>query len=127
MNGQIKLTEKQEAFALEYIMNGRIAVEAYEKVYDVSEDASRNQLYVNAHKVLHNDKVSLRIHQLEMAEYSAHVLNIEDRKRLLTKQAKDGDIRAIDLLNKMEGVYIDKVEHSGAIVKRTINVNPTSK
>ena len=122
-----KLTEKQEAFAVEYIMNGRIAVEAYEKVYDVSEDASRNQLYVNAHKVLHNDKVSLRIHQLEMEEYSAHVLNIEERKRLLTKQAKDGDIRAIDLLNKMEGVYIDKVEHSGAIVKRTINVNPTGK
>lgn len=120
-----KLTKKQEAFAVEYITNGKIAVEAYKKVYDVSPDASINQLYVNAHKVVHNDKVSLRIHQLEMQTYSEHVLTVEERKRLLTQQAKDGDIRAIDLLNKMESVYVDKVEHSGTIVKRTVNLNPT--
>ena len=58
-----KLTEKQENFALEYIMNGKDATAAYEKVYD-SKTESKNSLYVSAHKVLHNSKVSIRIHQL---------------------------------------------------------------
>ena len=35
-----QLTPKQEAFALEYIMNGKIAVDAYTTVYDTKEDAS---------------------------------------------------------------------------------------
>lgn len=106
----MKLTTKQEEFALEFILNGRIAVDAYEKVYDVKKDASKNQLYVNAHKVLHNDKVSLRIHQLEMEQYSEHIITIEERKRLLTKWSKEGDIKAVDMLNKMDNVYTEKIE-----------------
>lgn len=108
--GHDKLTAKQEAFALEYYLNGKIAIDAYQKVYDVKKDASKNQLYVNAHRVLKNNKVSLRIHQLEMAEYSEHILTIEERKQLLTKMSKDGDIKAIDLLNKMDNVYTEKID-----------------
>ncbi len=105
----MKRTEKQENFALEYFLNGRDATEAYKKVYDTTTD-SMNTIYVSAHKVLHNPKVSLRIHQLEIEQYSKHILSVEERKILLTEWAKKGDGKAVDMLNKMDGVYVEKQE-----------------
>jgi len=105
----MKLTEKQELFAIEYVLNGGIAAEAYRKVYDSKTD-SDSSIYVQAHDVLHNSKVALRIHELQMQEYSPHILTIEERKKLLTKWAKEGDGKSIDMLNKMEGIYTEKLE-----------------
>ena len=103
------LTDKQELFSIEYVLNGGNAAEAYRKTYD-SETESDSSLYVQAHKVLHNSKVSLRVHELQMQEYSSHILSIDERKQLLTKWAKKGDGKSIDMLNKMEGVYTEKLE-----------------
>jgi len=105
----MKLTEKQELFAIEYVLNGGTAAEAYRKVYDSKTD-SDSSIYVQAHDVLHNSKVALRIHELQMQEYSPHILTIEERKKLLTKWAKEGDGKSIDMLNKMEGIYTEKLE-----------------
>jgi phage terminase small subunit len=122
-----KRTEKQENFALEFMLNGKDASAAYRKVYDTK--AEGNTLWVAASKLLHSNKVSQRVHELEMQEFSDQILTIEERKKLLTKVAKNGDIKAVDMLNKMDGIYIEKkqVEHSGQIIKRIINVNPTKK
>lgn len=107
--GQDKLTEKQEAFAMEFISNGRNATEAYEKTYD-SKTKSKGSLWVQAHKVLHNSKVSIRIHELEMAQFSKQILTLDERKMILSQQGKEGNYKSIDLLNKMDGVYIEKKE-----------------
>lgn len=105
----VKLTAKQEAFAVAYILNGCDATSAYKEVYDVSPDAKIEGIYVAAHRVLKNTKVSLRVHELQMMEYSDHVLTIEERKRMLTDKAKDGlnneGLKAVDMLNRMDGVY----------------------
>ena len=119
------LTEKQELFAIEYVMNGNNAAEAYRKIYD-SETDSDSSIYVQAHYVLHNSKVSLRVHELQMQELSPHILSIEERKRLLTKWAKKGDGKSIDMLNRMEGIYTEKLDiNAKHEIKRTIIVNPT--
>ena len=124
-----RLTTKQESYALEFMMNGKIIINAYRKVYDVDPTRKDSGIYVDAHRVHTNPKVSLRIHQLEMAEYSNQILTINERKQLLSKMCKDGDTKAMEILNKMEGIYIEKkqIEHSGQIINRTINVNPTKK
>jgi len=114
------LTAKQEAFAFEYMTNGHDATKAYMEVYNVKEDVKMSGVYVDAHKVLKNPKVSLRVHELQMAGYSKEILTIDEIKQMLTNRAKDGlnadGLKAIDLLNKMGGNYApEKHEHSGEI------------
>lgn len=108
------LTPKQEAFALEYVLNGRDATAAYRKVYDTKTDNDK-VVWINAHKVKVNAKVALRIHELEMLEFDDAILTILERKKILTKLGKSGCTKSIDLLNKMEAVYTEKVELSGSI------------
>jgi hypothetical protein len=123
------LTDKQEAFAIEYNLNKGNATAAYKKCYDVGEDTTDGAIWVNAHRTLKNAKVELRIAELRKQRFSKKILSIDERKILLSEWAEDGDSKAVDLLNKMEGVYVEKsqIEHSGQIVQRTINVNPTKK
>ncbi len=108
---QAALTPKQEAFALEYFLNGRNATAAYKKVYNTK--ASDQVIWGDSHKVLHTPKVAVRIKQLRMASYSKDVLTIDERKRLLSEFSLQGDIKSIDLLNKMENVYGDGDEAAG--------------
>ena len=123
----VKLTDKQENFAIEYNLNGGNASAAYRKCYDVGENATDGSIWVNAHKVLHNTKVDVRIHELRKQRFSTKILSIDERKQILSELSLDGDTKALDLLNKMEGVYIDKVEHSGMTIQRIIKVNPSEK
>ena len=106
----MNLTSKQEAFAVEYILNGGNATQAYYEVYNVKKDAHKGQVWTNAHKVLHNDKVSTRIKELRQSSYEKGEMSIEERKKLLATLARGGDIKAVDILNKMDGAYIEKVE-----------------
>jgi len=103
-------TVKQELFAVNFVLNGGNATKAYQEVYDVGEDTLITTVYTEAHKLLHNPKVAQRVHELQMQEYSSHILSIEERKQLLTKWAKKGDGKSIDMLNKMEGVYTEKID-----------------
>lgn len=106
----MKLTPKQEAFALAYIMNGRVASKAYVEVYDVGEDTLPTTIWRNAHAVLKNAKVTARVNELQMQKYNGDIMSIEERKLLLTSLTREGDIKSLDMLNKMEGVYIEKHE-----------------
>lgn len=104
-----KGTPKQEAFALEYILNGKDATKAYTEVYDVKTD-NKGTIWKGAYDVKNNPKVATMIHELEMAQFDSAILTIEDRKKILSQLGKAGDIKSIDLLNKMESVYIEKRE-----------------
>lgn len=121
------LTDKQENFAITYVTNGGDASDAYRKCYDVGEDTKETTIWVNAHKLLHTTKVSQRIDELRSQKFSGKILTLEQRKVILSELAEAGDTKAVDLLNKMDGVYIEKkeVEHKGQIVHRNIIVNPT--
>lgn len=119
------LTEKQEAFAIEYMANGGNAGDAYCTAYNVKEGTTKAAIYSEGFKLKSHPAISLRIHELRMQRYSKKILTIDERKEILSELVAEGDLKAMEILNKMEGVYIDKVEHSGSIIKRTINVNPT--
>jgi len=104
------LTDKQEAFAIEYNLNGGNATAAYKKCYDVGENATDGSMWVAAHNVLHNAKVSVRVDELRKQRFSKKILSVEERKILLSELIIGGEIKAHEILNKMEGVYVEKVQ-----------------
>jgi len=103
-----RLTDKQENFALEYTLNGGNASEAYRKCYDVGENTKETTIWRDAHKTLHKHNVAARIDELRREKFSGKVLSIEERKIILSRLSVDGDMKAMEILNKMEGVYIEK-------------------
>ena len=124
----MKLTEKQENFALEYVLNGGNASEAYRKCYDVGEDTLETTVWNNAHKLLKDTKVSTRVDERREQKFSGKVMSIGERKVKLTEWINEGNSKALDMLNKMDGVYVEKQEITASHeVKRTIIVNPTKK
>ena len=108
MAKRAKLTDKQEAFAIEYNLNGGNAIQAYKASYDVGENTKDSGVYVDAHNVLHNPKVALRVDELRKQRFNKKILSIEERKILLSELSVDGDTKALEILNKMEGLYIEK-------------------
>ena len=123
-----KITHKQEIFAIEYIMNGGNASDAYRAAYNVKKSTKPASIWREAHNVLHNIKVTSRINELREMTYGGHILSIQERKELLSRWAENGSIKAIDILNKMENVYVKKIDHSGKIHARFIlNLMPIDK
>lgn len=102
-----KLTDKQEAFAIEYTLNNGNASAAYRKCYDSKTD-SDGSIWVQAHNVLQNSNVAIRLDELRKQKFSTKILSIEERKKILSELSVDGDTKALDILNKMEGLYIEK-------------------
>lgn len=104
-----RLTEKQEHFAIEYVRNGGSGTNAYKEVYKPkTEDMSH--IYSMASRVRNNVKVSSRIHALRLENWGNDILSIAERKIILSNLGLHGDIKSIDILNKMENVYIEKHE-----------------
>ncbi len=97
------LTDKQECFAFEYIKNGRNASAAYRKCYDAN--AIARVVWVKAHEVLHNGNVAVRVKELQLQAFSDSVMDLEERLLLLSSLAREGDLKAVDMLNKMQGSY----------------------
>lgn len=114
------LTQKQENFCLAYVKTGN-ASEAYRQSYSC-ENQKEATINNNAYKLLKNTDILTRTEELNRLAVKSTILTIEQRKEILSKIAenvtfdKDGnagftDARgAIDLLNKMDGVYIEKRE-----------------
>ena len=115
----MSLTIKQERFVLEYMKDGN-ASRAYREAYD-AENMGEATINVQASKLLKNDKVAIRIQELRNKETESAILSIEKRKEMLTKFAYEEDsgnaMKAIEILNKMDGVYVVKqqTEVSGTL------------
>ena len=103
------LTDKQEGFAISFVMNGGDASAAYRENYS-HENMKESTIWRKAFDVRHNGKVSAMIHELRLRTMTSKILTIDERRKLLSERALDGDNKALDMLNKMEGVYIEKVE-----------------
>ena len=107
----------QENFCVEFVRCGN-ATEAYKNAgYKVRSD---NTAAVCAAKLLRNAKVQSRIAELREELDSHKIMDAAERRELLTQFARDEDtakpdrLKAMDLLNKMDGVYINKTQVSGA-------------
>lgn len=106
----------QENFCIEFVRCGN-ATEAYKKAgYKVRSDKVAG---VCAAKLLGNARIQKRIAELRHEMDSRKIMDAAERRELLTQFARDGRtgkkdrLRAVDLLNKMDGIYINKTQVSG--------------
>ena len=106
----------QEKFCMEFVRCGN-ATEAYKNAgYKVRSDKVAG---VCAAKLLGNARVQKRIAELRREMDSHKIMDAAERRELLTQFARDEEtgkadrLKAMDLLNKMDGVYINKTQISG--------------
>lgn len=128
------LTKKQEMFA-QNIINGMSKIDAYKGAYS-TQKMSDNAISVEASKLFKNPKVSLRIKELREKLVTPVVMSAQDRLEYLTRLVEEQELetvtvivdgtaqnlkrtagfgeklKAIDLMNKMTGEYVTKVEGS---------------
>lgn len=121
-----KLTPKQEAFARAVALDNMTQADAYRSVYN-ADNMSDDQIYVRASEVANNSKVAVRIAELRKECMTPKVMSAQKRREKLTEVINDPEIdinaklKAIDLLNKMDGEYIQKIA-AEVQTETTINI-----
>lgn len=117
------LTAKQEKFAQAIALEDMNQADAYRSAYNTSK-MNDETIWVKASELAKNDKVSVRIAELREQAMTPKVMNAQQRREKLTVLANDDDpnvaMKAIDLLNKMDGEYIQKVE---AAMTNAVSIN----
>lgn len=118
-----KLTAKQESFAKGIALDGMSYVDAYRNSYS-TKNMSDDAIYVEASNLANSPKIALRIKELAKEADSPKIMNATNRKEKLSEMAESDDpyvaMKAIDLLNKMDGEYVQKVQ---AEVSTEVNIN----
>ena len=119
-----KLTTKQEAFARAVALDDMTQADAYRTVYNAN-NMSDDQIYVRASEVANNSKVSVRIAELRKECITPKVMDAQKRREKLTVLAQSDDpnvaMKAIDLLNRMDGEYVQKIA-AEVQTETTINI-----
>lgn len=126
------LTPKQEKFALN-IFEGMNQADAYRSSYS-AKNMSDNAIYREASLLMSNPKIAQRIKELRDKTAKASIMTAQERLEYLTGvikgvngekiiQVVDGEeveievptslknkLNAIDIMNKMQGEYVTKIE-----------------
>ena len=111
----IAVNRKQEIFCEEFVKSGN-AAEAYKLAgYKASSAKSAAN---SASRLLENVGICSRISELREKAEDEKIIDAKQRRIMLSEIAKSGKaivaIKAIDTLNKMDGLYINKTQLSGA-------------
>ena len=118
------LTAKQEAF-VHNIIQGMSQADAYRSAYDC-ENMSDNAIYREASLLMDHPKVAQRLKELRGELAKPSIMSAQERLEWLTQlinNAEEGTndkLKAIDIMNKMQGEYVQKVE---ADVKSEVTIN----
>jgi phage terminase small subunit len=119
------LTDKQESFARAIALDGMNQSDAYRACYDTETDRQET-VWDAASKLASHPEVSQRIAELRGETATPQIMNAQKRREKLTSIIEDPDssprevMQAIDLLNKMDGEYVQKVQ---AEVKSETTIN----
>ena len=117
----LKLNARQKSFCEFYVASGNATEAATKAGY--SETYSKTRTNV----LLQNVEICRYINELQEKTKTSRIMTAIERKKFLTKmilkeETKDTDrLKALDILNKMDGEYTQKVEVNG-----NINSNPFS-
>lgn len=117
------LTPKQEKFVKSIVLDGMTYSDAYRSAYNTKRmtDKSINE---KASRLKDEVKIRARIKELSAEIDSPKIMSVTKRAEKLSEFAECEDptvaMKAIDLLNKMTGEYIQKVE---AEVTREVTIN----
>ena len=119
-----KPTAKQENFAKCIALDGMNYVDAYRNSYS-TKNMSDDAIYVEASNLANSPKIALRIKELAKEADSPRIMNATKRREKLTEFADSEDpmvaMKAIDLLNKMDGEYVQKIA-AEVQTETTINI-----
>lgn len=134
----MNLTPKQEKF-VQNIISGMSQRQAYKDAYDTKKMKDET-IDVKACELFNSDKISVRYKELIKRLEDKAIMTAEERMKWLTKvincdikvkqeydnEVKEYDpymsdrLKALDMLNKMDGQYITKVE---ADVNSDVTIN----
>lgn len=111
----------REKFAQEYHATGN-ASEALRRANPRSRKWKEASVNVRASQWLSDDKVQLRLGQLQLASSEKHGITIEtittmlkeDRELARSKEQSAAAVSAVMGLAKVHGLIVDKNEHTGA-------------
>lgn len=119
------LTAKQEAF-VQNIIQGMSQADAYRSAYDASKMTDKT-VHEKASLLAGQDKVRARIKELREQLASESIMSAQKRMEWLTgvvnneKETTTDKLKAIDLLNKMSGEYVQKIA-AEVQTETTINI-----
>lgn len=108
------LTIKQEKF-VQNIMLGMSQADAYRASYN-AKNMGDNAIYREASLLIENPKVSQRLKELRDQLANESIMSAQKRMEWLTSivnatgESTGDRLKAIDILNKMSGEYVQKVQ-----------------
>ena len=106
------LTPKQEQFVKNIVLEGMNYSDAYRSSYN-TKGMSDKTINEKASRLKDEDKIRTRIKELGAEIDSPKIMSVTRRAEKLSELAESEDanvaMKAIDLLNKMTGEYIQKV------------------
>ena len=128
-----KLTEQQQKFVLNYVINGNNTTNAYKSTYDCTKMKDET-INVEASKMLKHPKVSLWIKQAnanvqevfeDEIKYSAKDC-FEELERIRNKTEDSSKtvntaLKAVELKGKLAGHFIDKHQVTGGNLADVLN------
>jgi phage terminase small subunit len=118
------LTAKQELF-VQKLLQGMSQADAYRSAYP-KQKMSDKTVWETASKLMANPKVITRLTELRKELATPAIMSAQKRLEWLTRLIENeeettGDkLKAIDIMNKMQGEYVQKVE---AEVKAETTIN----
>lgn len=107
------LTPKQEKFA-QGIIEGMSQADAYRSAYSTKNQADKT-IWENASRLMADSKVQARVKELREQLTNELIMSAQKRLEWLTKviqneeEATSDKLKAIDLMNKMQGEYVQKI------------------
>lgn len=109
------LTAKEESFCND-VASGMTLTDAYKDSYN-AENMSDKTINEKASLLAKKDKVRTRIDELREKASNKTIMNTIQRKEWLTKlimqdekASKTDKLKALDILNKMDGEYVTKIQ-----------------
>ena len=108
------LTAKQEQF-VQNIIQGMSQADAYRSAYP-NQKMSDKSVWETASKLMTNPKVVSRLTELRNELAQPAIMSAQERLKWLTEVIKSDQestsdkLRAADIMNKMQGEYVQKVE-----------------
>ena len=121
------LTAKQEKF-VQGIIEGMSQADAYRSAYSTKRMADKT-VWENASRLMADSKVAARVQELRDQMMKPSIMSAQERLEWLSNLVKTGSeftlstdkIRAIDIMNKMTGEYVQKVQ-AEVQTETTINI-----
>lgn len=113
------MTEKQQRFCDEYLIDCNATQAAIAAGY------SKRTAYSQGQRLLKNVEVKNYIAHQQKERSKKSLLTFEERQCILAEIAKDPNsnksdrIKALDVYNKMDGAYIERVQMSATVTEQT--------